>query len=167
MNTFTTHYGLVSKGQVLEFALAVCNAIGGNPLGTVLLIETAAAETLLGAYRDPTPYSAGTGATQVDEGTFTWLKDKYKDHRIAKSLYDAFGIYLGRVSYSELETSPLLSFIFCRLRYYAVQSAIPDTREERAKYWKRHYNTSAGKGTAGEYLERCELAGVDELLSRN
>lgn len=161
------YYGLVSKLQALEIAKAVCSAIGGNPLVADLLIETAAAETLLGEYRDPTPYGAGTGVTQVDKGTFDWLKGRYKGHTIASQIYSAFGITLSRVSYLELETSPLLSFIFCRLRYYTVPDPIPSNRAGRAEYWKRHYNTSAGKGTPEEYLERCELAGVNELLSRN
>jgi len=161
------NYGLVSKPQALEIAQAVCDAIGGNPLVVDLLIETAAAETLLGEYRDPTPYAAGTGVTQVDEGTFDWLKGRYKGHSIATQIHTAFGVSLSRVSYSELEASPLLSFIFCRLRYYTVPAPIPPDREGRAEYWKRHYNTSAGKGTPSEYLERCKLAGVDELLKRN
>ncbi|MCU7974888.1 hypothetical protein L5M43_06290 [Shewanella sp. SW36] len=167
MSNLTVHYGLVSKSQAIEYAKAICSVFSSNEHAVALLVETAAAETLLGAYRDPTPYNAGTGVTQVDVGTFNWLKEKYKGHWLAKSLLDSFGIHLGKVSYSELETSPLLSFIFCRLRYYTVRIAIPATRAERAEYWKRHYNTSAGKGTPKEYLERCELAGVNELLSRN
>ncbi|WP_286992578.1 hypothetical protein [Shewanella sp.] len=160
----TVYYGLVNKQQVMVFAQAVCGVLGGGDKAVDLLIETAAAETLLGSYRDLTTYAAGTGVTQVDEGTFDWLKSKYKKHRLADALYQAFGIYLGKVSYVELETSPLLSFIFCRLRYFAVKSPIPETREGRALYWKRHYNTSAGKGTPEEYLVRCELAGVNALL---
>ena len=163
----TIYYGLVSKSQALEYAKAVCSVIGENPFAYNILIETAAAETLLGEYRDPTPYAAGTGVTQVDKGTFEWLKSRYKGHSIATKIHDAFGISLSRVSYYEIETSPLLGFIFCRLRYYPVPAPIPSSREGRAEYWKRHYNTSAGKGTAGEYLERCELAGVDELLQSN
>lgn len=161
------YYGLVSKSQALEYARAVCSVVGGNPNAANMMIETAAAETLLGEYRDPTPYAAGTGLTQVDKGTFDWLKGRYKGHSIATQIHNAFGISLSRVSYSDLETSPLLAFIFCRLRYYTVPAAIPPSREGRAEYWKRHYNTSAGKGTPGEYLERCEQAGVDELLQRN
>lgn len=160
------YYGLTDKAQAIAYAQAVCDVLGHgvNGCAVQLLVETAAAETLLGQFRDPSPYSAGTGLTQVDFGTFRWLQHKYQNHAKGKAILNAFGIYLERVSYQELEISPLLSFIFCRLRYCVVPSSIPDTQSKRAKYWKRFYNSSMGKGTAIEYLMRCKQVGVKELF---
>lgn len=159
------NYGLINKQDAVSYARAVCSVLSGGENATALCVETAAAETLLGDYRDPTPVSAGTGLTQVDLGTFEWLRGKYQNTSIASALSAAFNIDLSRTVYQELRTSPLLAMIFCRLRYLASPGAIPATREGRADYWKRHYNTVAGKGTPADYLTKCQLAGVDALLN--
>ncbi|MBJ3192129.1 hypothetical protein JGB58_25480, partial [Salmonella enterica subsp. enterica serovar Agona] len=116
------NYGLVSKRDALRYAEAVCDVIGHgkNNAAVALCVETAAAETLLGDYKDPTPTGAGTGLTQVDLGTFEWLRDKYKNSRYSSALLKEFGIDLSRTVYQELRTSPLLAMLFCRLRYLAV-----------------------------------------------
>lgn len=162
------NYGLREKADAVDYAFAVCDVLGHGKNGAapLLMLETAAAETLLGDYRDPTPTSAGTGLTQVDQGTFEWLRTKYHAQPVGKKLLAAFGIDLSRTVYQELRTSPLLAMIMCRLRYFAVNEAIPDTREDRALYWKRYYNTSAGKGTPADYLEKCQRAGLDALLTQ-
>lgn len=40
---------------------------------------------------------------------------------------------------------------FARLHYYRVPSAIPETLDGQADYWKSHYNTYLGAGTVEEY----------------
>lgn len=58
------NYGLVNKIDAISYARAACNVLGGgkNPESTVaLLVETAAAETLLGitkTLRQPAPERA-------------------------------------------------------------------------------------------------------------
>ncbi|MDU2830810.1 MAG: hypothetical protein E7C03_10240 [Anaerococcus sp.] len=161
------NYGLIDKPDAVRYAIAVCDVIGHGKNGKAvpLLVETCAAETLLGDYKDPTPTSAGTGLSQVDLGTFEWLRDLYKNSRHAPVLLREFGIDLSRTVYQELRTSPLLAMLFCRLRYLVVPESIPDTREGRASYWKKHYNTAAGKGTPADYLDKCQRAGVDALFN--
>lgn len=159
------NYGLINKQDAVGYARAVCRVLGGGENAVALCVETAAAETLLGDYRDPTPVSAGTGLNQIDLGTFEWLRGRYQNTSLASALRAAFNIDLSRTVYQELRTSPLLSMIFCRLRYLASPGAIPTTREGRADYWKKNYNTSAGKGTPADYLNKCQLAGVDALLN--
>ncbi|MEL2282465.1 hypothetical protein AAER89_29600, partial [Klebsiella pneumoniae] len=124
-------------------------------------VETAASETLLGGYKDPTPSSAGTGLTHVDLGTFEWLRDKYKNSRYSAVLLDQFGIDRSRTVYAELRTSPLMAMLFSRLRYLAVSELIPATREARAAYWKKYYNTSAGEGTPPDFIAKTPRAGAD------
>ncbi len=150
-------YGLAGTTQVPEYARAVCDVIGHGSTGAAvpMLVETAAAETLLGQARDLTPYRAGVGLTQIDKGTFDWLKGKYKDSGISQQLADAFGIRLHYVQYDDLRNAPLLAMVFARLRYWTVPEPIPRQIEQRATYWKQHYNTEAGKGTAADYLRRC------------
>ncbi len=159
-------YGLANKRNVVELAQVVCDCLGHGSTGkgVPMLVETCAAETLLGEAVDSTLYAAGAGVSQVDEGTFDWLKSKYKDHFIAAKIKQAFNVDLSRIHYRELDFSPLLSLIFCRLRYWTVPEPIPETRPERAAYWKEHYNTVAGKGTSDEYLQRCISSGVTRYL---
>ena len=161
------HYGVLEKRNIKDMASAVCSAIGHGHHGRAveLLVETCAAETQLAETKDTTLYSAGAGVAQVDEGTFNWLKDKYKSHRLARDIKRKLGVDLKLVSYRELDFSPLISLIFARLRYWTVSEQIPATQEARAKYWKDHYNTSKGKGSPEEYLERCKASGVDELFT--
>lgn len=160
-------YGLASKEQAVEIAIAVCDVIGHSTGYAVhMCVETAAAETYIGEYRDPTIYAAGTGLTQVDEGTFDWLKDSYKNHKFAKGIREKFGIDLSRVQYRELELSPVLAMIFCRLRYYKAKGSIPETLEGRASYWKKWYNSTAGKGTPQGYIEKVYQCDAPSLIEQ-
>lgn len=159
------YYGVADPISVVTLAQRVCNALGHGSSNQAkpLLIETCAAETVLGTYKDPTERYAGAGLTQVDESTFDWLKAKYQDRpEVANALYDEFGFTLSKVKYLELELSPLLALVFARLRYRTVPEAIPGTVEGRAEYWKKHYNSSAGKGTVEHYIEQASKLG--ELL---
>lgn len=161
------YYGLSSKPQLVELAQHVCRVMGNaNGNGVKLLVETCAAETLLGKAGDNTLYGAGAGVSQVDKGTFIWLQEKFMKRDISAEILEEFNINLGLVQYNELDFSPLLSLIFCRLRYMAVSAAIPATQSLRANYWKEHYNSSLGKGTPQEYLDRCHSSGVTALLAK-
>lgn len=160
-------YGLSSKKEAVVLARAVCSVVGNastREAAVALLVETAAAETLLGDLRDPTMYGAGTGLTQVDEGTFDWLRMGYADTPIGDAVRDRFNINLRKTRYQELETSPLLAMLFCRLRYMKAQGVIPDSLVGRAEYWKKWYNTSAGKGTVAGYIKKVQDCGVAALL---
>lgn len=163
------YYGLANKRQIVEYATLVCDLFGHgrNKTAVALLVETCAAETLMGECRDRTLYGAGAGVTQIDKGTFDWLKDKYAN-RFGQIVHDQLNIKLDLVEYRELDNSPLLALLFARLRYWTVTKPVPVTIEERAQYWKEFFNTSAGKGSAEEYLERCETAQTKvALLTRN
>lgn len=148
-------YGVLSIPYLRDMANEICDCIGHgkNRKAVELLVETCAAETHCGQYRDPTPNGAGRGVGQTDEGTFYWLKEKYQDSPIANRIERRFGINLARVTHQELDYNPLLSLIFTRLRYWVVVEPIPFTRAGRAKYWKDHYNTSAGAGDEAHYMK--------------
>lgn len=150
-------YGVISLAHLKDTATAVVDCIGGEKLhATAMLLETCAAETGCGAYRDPTPDGAGRGVGQTDLGTFEFLKAKYQDNDIAKRIESRFGIRLSRVNHDDLDYNPLLSLIFVRLRYWMVTQPIPKTLAERAAYWKLHYNSKAGKGTPEHYIKQVQ-----------
>lgn len=157
-------YGVISLAYLRDAAYEVADCIGhgANRMAAPMLVETCAAETQCGEYRDPTPNGAGRGATQVDEKTFYWLQKKYGNSAIAKRLIQRFGIDITRVTHPELDYNPLLALIFARLLYWTVTEPIPVTRAGRAAYWKKHYNTSAGKGDEQHFLTAAQRCLGDE-----
>lgn len=160
------YYGLVKKSHLLDTALAVCSVIGKpNDNGLEMVIETCASETLLGTLKDPTEYSAGSSVAQIDCTTFKWLRSEYSKSTTSDKIKAAFDIDISRVQYSELEHSPLCAIIFCRLRYLIVPHKIPSNITGRAKYWKKWYNSTAGKGTVDGYLKKCAQCDVESLLA--
>jgi len=67
---------------------------------------------------------------------------------------------LAKADIKELEflltTNIAFSVIMCRIHYRRVPKALPKTLEEQAKYWKKYYNTKAGKGTVEKFLDICK-----------
>lgn len=161
MNSKLRYYGLVRVEHALDIAEAICDVLGHGANGRAvhLMLETSAQETQLGGYVDPTPYRAGTGLCQIDEIAFRDIVTR-TNPRNRKLIRDEFGVDLARLKYQELEFNPFLSLLFCRLHYILVPAPIPATVDERAIYWKRYYNTFAGKGTPEEYLANSKLAAM-------
>lgn len=52
-----------------------------------------------------------------------------------------------------LDDNDKIGCLFARLHYIRVPEPIPDTIPDQARYWKRYYNTVAGKGTVDEYVD--------------
>lgn len=46
-----------------------------------------------------------------------------------------------------------IGVLMARLHYMRVQDAVPGDLEAQAAYWKKYYNTVAGKGTVGQYVD--------------
>ena len=161
----TKYYGLVSRQQALDTAIAVNDVIAPNSgqNGVLMILETCAAETLLGTHKDRTNYSAGTSIAQIDNGTFVWLRDKYGKSSVATRINDHFDIDINRVQYVELEHNALLGMIWCRLRYLPVSAPIPDTLDGRAAYWKKWFNSTEGKGTVEGYIKKVNECSVARL----
>ncbi|MGI0119668.1 hypothetical protein [Zooshikella sp. RANM57] len=150
-------YGLVSPTQALEFATKVCEVLGnGGGHAVNLLLETAAQETKLGNFPDRTPMGAGVGLCQIDPISFKDIQNRVRSADRDR-LKESFNVDLKTLQHRDLAYSPLLSFIFCRLHYKLRPGAIPETLEGRANYWKKHYNTVAGKGRPEEYVKSAEL----------
>jgi|TARA_R110000824_G_scaffold261868_2_gene450599 hypothetical protein len=53
-----------------------------------------------------------------------------------------------------LETNLAAQIAMCRLHYRRIPTKLPNTVKEQAVYWKKYYNSSAGRGTVEDFLER-------------
>lgn len=63
--------------------------------------------------------------------------------------------YEGKPPFERLITDHALASIICRLYYLRVKDPIPPSDEPLAMalYWKKFYNSSAGKGTPQQFME--------------
>lgn len=146
------NYGVINLTRINEDAQMICDCLGHGKYGTAkdMIIETAIAETGLGQIEDKT-VGAGMGLTQFDELPFNDIRDRSIKSR-PKILKD-LGVDISLVHWDDLRYNQFLALLFTRLLYKPVNEDIPATIEERAAYWKEHYNTKAGKGTVEHYLE--------------
>ena len=70
--------------------------------------------------------------------------------RYNEQLKKELGLDLTQMSYEDLE-KPIVSIAFARAYLLTVNDAIPTDIKEQGKYWKKYYNTSAGKGTSRRF----------------
>ena len=143
-------YGLINQSHLEDMAESVCECLGGNENVIALLLETAGAETNRGYTKDNT-IGAGMGITQIDRLPFLDIKDRLrqKDKESVKQFFD---VDVDLVKWEHLRYNPLLALIFTRLKYKKIPESVPSTKEGRAKYWKKHYNSIEGKGTLAHYI---------------
>lgn len=153
------YYGITKRQHAYDIAEAVVSTLGGGENAQRLLLEVAQQETQMGEYRDRTAYAAGTGLCQFDEKPFYDIISRTRPRHIV-AIKEAFGIDMATVQWRELEHSPLLSFIACRLFFKLIPDMIPGSIEGRANYWKKYYNTVAGKGTTEEYTHNAQQVGA-------
>ena len=88
-----------------------------------------------------------------DDKPFRDIRDR--NIKLRPKILKDLGIDIMLVEWDDLRYNQFLALLFTRLLYWLKGEAIPLTIEERAEYWKRHYNTYAptAKGTPEHYLE--------------
>lgn len=164
MNNYKNYYGYETRKQIELLAGRVADHFDGKLIENdvenerrknsyLMLVETACAETQLGLYKDNN-HTSGYGICQFDDSGFSHTmsrSEKYFD-----TIYQTFRIHMPTLEINELRYNILISFIMCRLFYKTKKGEIPSTREGRAKYWKKYYNTSAGGGSVEHYMESCK-----------
>ena len=146
------NYGVINLKRIDEDAQIICDCIGHGKYETAkeMIIETAIAETGLGQIEDKT-VGAGMGLTQFDEMPFNDVRNRTM--KLKSQIQRDLKIDISLVEWDDLRYNQFLALLFTRLHYWLKGDPIPATIEERAKYWKLHYNTVQGKGTPEHYLE--------------
>jgi len=158
-----SNYGINEDTNLDDIINEVVNCLGGGKYARCLLREIAHAETGMGTIRDTT-VGCGMGLVQFDEIGFDDVKSRTrtKHKRLIKK---CFSIDINEVVWEDLRYSPLLGFLFCRLKFKLIPAAIPNTMNGRSHYWKKYYNTSAGKGTPKHYMEMQQVSLDQERLN--
>ncbi len=137
-----------------------------------LLLGTAAAESDFGTYlhQDVPNYSPdrhAIGFFQMEKSTHhdIWLNFLMYNEKLMMKIIKYFGILetpipqgsklenTHRVD-SLLETDIDYQILMARLHYRRDREPLPKNKEDIARYWKRVYNTAAGKGTVEKFLKK-------------
>lgn len=150
------NYGYVNPEHLEEHSKVICDCLGYGKHGTAdkLLDETAQAETLTGTLRDRT-LKAGMGICQIDNGPpyypFNDIIKRSQKHR--EKIITDLGVDINLLVWEALRYDHFNSKLVARLIYKPVPANIPGDMVGRAQYWKRYYNTKAGRGSVFHYLE--------------
>lgn len=125
-----------------------------------LLLGTAAQESNCGEYIRQLGYDVDSkngafGIYQMELFTHDSLWADYLDYRkeLAEKVY-------GLKIYTLTDAENLISNLpyataMARIKYLTIKDALPDEDdiEGMARYWKKYYNSSKGKGTKQEFID--------------
>lgn len=123
-----------------------------------LLAGTAMVESLGGKYLHQIKGPA-CGIYQMEPAT---AQDIYENYLAYKDelFMNVRNLYVPRLSFEENLTMNLAwATAMCRIHYLRISKPIPKDFEGRANYWKRYYNTNAGKGFVQDYLTKAKGIG--------
>lgn len=115
-----------------------------------LVLGTIAHESDFGSHTVQMGGGPALGIAQIEPSTFVWLQDKYAEKFPRHILKDRFS--------RDLRTDNELSILVCRLRYLVVKEPLPQTKDEMAAYYKKYYNTAAGKAEPADFLKALKRA---------
>ena len=120
-----------------------------------LLCETACQESHCGEYirqLNCTGYVGAFGIYQMELATARDIYDNYLAYHtgLKKLVEEIRGPNMSITDALMLNLA--YATIMARIHYLRDPKPIPTTREGRAEYWKRVYNTKFGKGKPEEYL---------------
>ena len=145
------YYGITGgNDEILRIISEVTNkySFGANKNNlSKFLFEICAVESDFGWAKDYTTAS-GEGLTQFDRPTYNELRQS-----AINSGYKPYNI--ESTDYSALRKNPKLQIFMARyFLYKRIPQAIPASIAERAKQWKKYYNTHLGAGTESGYISK-------------
>jgi hypothetical protein len=132
---------------------AIAKKINGYGLGadvTDFMVRVAGVETC---------YGLATGNVdiwQIDPIAFKDTKDTKSHPSLKKKIQKLkeYDIDWLKLSQTDMESSMTKNAIAARLVLSNIPSSIPSDLQEQATYWKNNYNTSAGAGTANDFIKK-------------
>lgn len=147
------YYGVKDEDQLVHLTQRVVRAFGGGKKALCLMLGTTAAETHCAQFPDRHPEKLGVGVGQCDEIALVDVQKHIRPHD-RETLSD-FSYDIDKVKLSDLAYDPLLALCIMRLHYKRVPEPFPASDDilAQGRYWKKHYNTSAGAGSAEKYVD--------------
>ena len=147
-------YGLTKDTNIYLICSEVCLALGNgaNNVADIFLYRITMAESGAGTIKDNTPNGAGAGIFQHDPEPFYDNQSRYEQKHISICI-KFLGIDPSFMKWEDLKTDIKKGAIATRLHFKPFKKAIPKDIIGQAQYWKRYYNTKAGKGTVKHFLE--------------
>jgi hypothetical protein len=132
---------------------AIAKKINGYGLGadvTDFMVRVAGVETC---------YGLATGNVdiwQIDPIAFKDTKDTKSHPSLKKKIQKLkeYDIDWLKLSQTDMESSMTKNAIAARLVLSNIPSSIPSDLQGQATYWKNNYNTSAGAGTANDFIKK-------------
>ncbi|KKN90071.1 hypothetical protein LCGC14_0231840 [marine sediment metagenome] len=125
-----------------------------TPAARALLLGTAIQESHLSAYKQ---LGGGPAMSffQIEPATFEDIFDRYLSRPDKSALRGAVRALLipAFEPGEQLDTNQHLACAIARIRYWMVPERMPrpDDIDGLAVYWKLHYNTTGGGGSASEW----------------
>ncbi|MBF0447369.1 MAG: hypothetical protein HQL67_04125 [Magnetococcales bacterium] len=151
------------KQYIIQPALALLDM--KSPSAEALLLGTAAQESKMGHYIHQLGGGPALGVFQMESATFQDIWQNYIRFRpaIASRLAHQWPL---QPEPEALVTDLLLAAVMCRLHYRRVFAPLPEANDVNglAAYWKRYYNTAAGRGTEAEFMTNWSRYGLSNLL---
>lgn len=150
----------IDYNQLKEVAIKPSlNAVGlYSPAAVNLLLGTCAQETSLGQYlvqSNMNLYAGGIGIFQMQKQPYDELWAHFIDSSVSmKAKIQLYLGYSGKPPAQRMATDLSLAAIMCRLYYLRVSEPLPDANDiiGMAKYWKKYYNTYAGRGIEDQFI---------------
>ena len=143
--------------DVAAAAAATVDSVLPDGSGGTFLLRIAAQESNFGMAAGTYRLSGDKGMTQVNTGS--GLKEVQR--RIAQGsgrvweaaqvLNQRLGLDLNNLTKDDLDR-PIVAMAVARLYVEAVGRAVPQDLAGQAAWWKRHYNTHLGAGTAAQFV---------------
>lgn len=151
-------YGVTRKQQAVEVINDVCSTLTPSNFSqsVSMLVGTACAETAFCTFRDGYE-KEGRGAYQFDSVRFGDVREYImRKPELSEKINVEFGVDFNMTGFSLiLDYSFLVSTIACRVGYMMIPEPLPrhDDLTAQAKYWKKYWNSAAGKGTPEHYIK--------------
>jgi len=165
------------RNEIVPLIKDVCMELTGHAYDNEvrLLLGTAAAESVL-IHRVQIGGGPARGIWQMEYDTAYDIFVNYLAHRVISRFQNLSQLWLELsltffVPFPEefahhLEHYDDFACAMARIHYLRDPERIPERLEDQAAYWKRAYNTLAGKGTVEHYLGMWESCRCEELLRK-
>jgi hypothetical protein len=143
--------------DVAAAAAAVVDGALPDGTGGTFLLRVAAQESNFGLAQGTYRLSGDKGMTQVNTGSgFKEVKRRIamgqgRVWEAAQVLNQRLGLDLNNLTKDDLD-KPVVAMAVARLYVEAVGKPVPADLEGQAQWWKRHYNTYLGSGTAQQFV---------------